>query len=446
MKRPKNPKFPRGEPRWRWHPNRGPDGKICSFSCRVEWLENGARQRKNVPTVEEADELIAAIKKRTVQADAGLTTQVTQLTKAQIEFAELAFTRLRDAGYYVPEEIESASSILKAVQWFADNYNPDQAIPPTVSEAVSRFLATRVNKSPRTYKSHKTYLEEFATNYGSQSIAAITPAMVDEHIRACPSGNVAKLHRWDSLHALFEFARGKKNVSGTWIGVNPVKAVSEPEYSPSRPKIYTIKECEQLIKGAVLNCYAPNIVVRLFAMVRADEMKAMVRKGKSIWTYVNLKTGWMHLPANVVKTKADKERGGRNIRINPTLDAWLREFRRRGWDISDSRTLDERVRKFASPRKMAEQDIPLEDRYANLVRHTAISAAATRASLTDCAMEAGTSEAIIRRHYLERLTQKEGDRFFSLTPSHYRLDSLWSRRTELRTRSRSPIQESKSSA
>jgi len=446
MKRPKNPKFPRGEPRWRWHPNRGPDGKICSFSCRVEWLENGVRQRKNVPTAEAADALITAIKKRTVQTDAGLSTQVTHLTKAQIEFAELAFTRLRDAGYYVPEEIESASSILKAVQWFADNYNPDQAIPPTVSEAVSRFLGTRAGKSPRTYKSHKTYLDEFAANYGSQSIAAITPAIVDEHIRTCPFGNVAKLHRWDSLHALFEFARGKKNVSGTWIGVNPVKAVAEPEYAPSRPKIYTVKECEQLIKGAVLNCYAPNIVVRLFGMVRADEMKAMVRKGRSIWTYVNLKTGWMHLPASVVKTKADKDRGGRNIRISPTLDAWLREFRRRGWDISDSRTLDERVRKFACPEKMAKRDIPLEDRHANLVRATAISAAVTRMSLTDCAMEAGTSEAIIRRHYLERLTKKEGDRIFSLTPTHYRLDALWSRRTALRTRRRGVSQESKSSA
>lgn len=446
MKRPNNPKFPRGEPRWRWHPNRGPDGKICSFSCRVEWLENGARQRKNVPTAKEADELIAAIKKRAVQADAGLTSQVTQLTKAQIEFAELAFTRLRDAGYYVPEEIESASSILKAVQWFADNYNPDQAIPPTVAEAVSRFLATRVNKSPRTYKSHKTYLEEFAERFGSQSIAAITPVMVDEHIRACPHGNVARLHRWDSLHALFEFARGKKNVAGTWVGVNPVKAVPEPEYSPGQPKIYSVPECERLIRGAVLNCYAPNIVLRLFAMIRSDEMKAMVRNGKTLWKYADFNTGWITLPANVVKTKADKDRGGRRIRICPTLEAWLREFRRRGWDISDNRTLDDRVRRYAAPEKVAERDIPLEDRHANLIRHTAISAAATRASLTDCAMEAGTSEAIIRRHYLERLTKKDGDRFFALTPARFQLDALWSRRIALRIRAKPPSQTLKSSA
>ena len=91
---------------------------------------NGARQLKTWPAADDADELITAITKLAAQSDAEQTTHVTQLTKAQIEFADLRSSSSATPGCYVPEEIESASSILKAVQWFADHYNPHQTIPP----------------------------------------------------------------------------------------------------------------------------------------------------------------------------------------------------------------------------------------------------------------------------------------------------------------------------
>lgn len=413
----KRPDFARGEPRWWKHANLLPDGSVSSFSYRVAWYENGKRHRQNFATQEEAEKQVAAEKKKLIEGQHDLGTQVTSLSKAQIIAAESAFRSLQTADYFDPKEPASAGSLVRAVEWFVENYSEQAIELPTVRSAVDKFLATRKTASPRTLKSHKGYLDSFCETYGERLIAAITPLDISDFLDAAKVGDVAKLHRWDSLHALFEFCAGKKNVEGTWIGRNPVKQVPEPTYHPNKPQIYTVPEVRRLIEGSVAYGYAPNVVIRLFSMIRAEEMAAMVFNHGSLWPYVNLDTGWLELTKAEVKTRSDKKRGGRRIRISPTLKKWLLEFKKRGWDISENRTQDEKVRSHASPDKIGRGS-----GFTNLIRHTAISYRVTNeGSFSTVATEAGTSEVIIRASYFQRVSTKASAEFFRLTPDEFTL-------------------------
>jgi len=413
----KHPDFARGEPRWWKHANRLPDGTVSSFSYRVAWYDAGKRCRQNFATQEDAVKQVAAEKKKLIEAQHDLGTQVTSLSKAQIAAAESAFHLLEKADYFDPKQPATADSLVSAVDWFIEAY-PDQATElPTVRSAVDKFLATRKSASLRTFKSHKGYLDSFCLTYGDRLIAAITPLDISNFLGAAEVGDVAKLHRWDSLHALFEFCLGKKNVEGTWIGRNPVKQVPEPTYHPNKPQIYTVPEVRRLIESSITQSYVPSIVVRLFSMIRSEEMVAMVRNCGSLWPYVNLDTGWLELTAAEVKTRADKKRGGRRIRISPTLRKWLLEFKKYGWDITENRTLDEKVRGFASAAKIGRGS-----GFTNLIRHTAISyRVAQEGSFSTVANEGGTSEVIIRASYFERVTAKAAAEFLRLTPDKFTL-------------------------
>jgi len=306
-------------PHWWWHPNRTPDGKITSYSCRVGWYQDGKRKRENVRTQNDAEEMVAKLTKQLLEAEHGLGTQITTLTKAQIKAAELAFSALERNDYFDPKQPASAENLVKAVEWFVETFDSNAQDIPPIAAAIEKFIATRVDYSPRTIASHRTYLNEFAQDHGKLLVAAITPQIIDTYLKAVKAGPVAKLHRWSSLHALFEFCHGKKNTEGAWIGINPVKRVPQPVYHPNKPKVYSLAEVRKLIEGAIIFDYSPNVLVRLFSMIRSDEMAAMVANQGSIWPYIDLPNGLIRLSKNEVKTKSDKKRGGREISILPIL-------------------------------------------------------------------------------------------------------------------------------
>ncbi len=321
---------------------------------------------------------------------------------------------MKTADYYDPKEPGTAESLVKAINWFIESY-PDQVDTiPSVKDAVMKFLATRSGMSVRTLKSHKGYLDDFSKKNGETLVAAIQPQHIADFLKET-SGEVARLHRWDTLHAFFEFCRGKKNIEGAWIGRNPVKQVPEPTYHPQKPKVYSASEIKSLIAASIELGYAPSIVIRLFTMIRAEEMAAMVRNRGSIWKYANLETGWIELSSKEVKTRADKKRGGRRIKIIPVLRQWLALFKKEQWDIEEDRTKDEKVRQKAAPEKMGRGS-----GFTNLIRHSAISYRVTKeGSFSTVADEAGTSEVIIRESYYDRVTAKAAKEVFALAPSAF---------------------------
>ena len=130
-----------------------------------------------------------------------------------------------------------------------------------------------------------------------------------------------------------------------------------------------------------------------------------------------LRTGEiLRLPAEHVKldtsmicidAKVSKVREPRNVTIQPNLAAWLRAYPLAKFPIIPANL--QHIRE-----KVAEK-FPLSH---DVMRHTFISMFVAKfRSLGEAALQAGNSEGIIRRHYLDLKSSEEAEQFFGIMPS-----------------------------
>ena len=133
-----------------------------------------------------------------------------------------------------------------------------------------------------------------------------------------------------------------------------------------------------------------------FAGIRPDELKRMAGREREL---VNLKTRTITIPANVSKTRHERQ-----IAISDNLAAWLAAFP--GHLIPKNfEALNKKVRKHFE----LTHD---EARHSFISYHVAL-----HRSIGDAALQAGNSEAIVKRHYLNTHTQDEGSAFFRTVPN-----------------------------
>ncbi len=132
-----------------------------------------------------------------------------------------------------------------------------------------------------------------------------------------------------------------------------------------------------------------------FAGVRPDELKRISPREAEL---VNLKTRNLTVPANISKTRHE-----RHVAISDNLAAWLA--------VAPGPIIPPNFDRLA---KLARKHFNLSHDEA---RHSFISYhVAAHRSVGDAALQAGNSESIIKRHYLNTHTQKEGRDFFLISP------------------------------
>jgi hypothetical protein len=117
---------------------------------------------------------------------------------------------------------------------------------------------------------------------------------------------------------------------------------------------------------------------------------------------VDLKAGVIRITPELAKTK-----DVRQIMIQPCLHAWLTRYPIGRYPIipsSASNLLAEVRRKFSLGH--------------DVLRHTFISMHVAKfRSMGDTALQAGNSEAIIKKHYLNLVTLAEADAFWKIVPA-----------------------------
>jgi hypothetical protein len=114
---------------------------------------------------------------------------------------------------------------------------------------------------------------------------------------------------------------------------------------------------------------------------------------------VNLKTRTITIPANVSKTRHERQ-----IRISDNLAAWLKATE--GKPIIPANF--DRLAKITRKHYGLEHDEP---------RHSFISYhVAAHRSVGDAALQAGNSESIVKRHYLNTHPREEGEIFWRIVP------------------------------
>ena len=111
-----------------------------------------------------------------------------------------------------------------------------------------------------------------------------------------------------------------------------------------------------------------------------------------------MKTRTITIPANVSKTRHERQ-----VAISDNLAAWLKQFPGemipRNFDA-----LNKKVRKHFG----LSHD---EARHSFISYHVAL-----HRSIGDASLQAGNSENIVKRHYLNTHTQEEGGEFFRTIP------------------------------
>ena len=225
-------------------------------------------------------------------------------------------------------------------------------------------------QSVKTWNNRRGYLSTFfkfcfANNYVLENPIPLVAQFKIKKSRGTAETLTAKQSR-DLMHWL-ESYKGKQNKNGTWWG---------------KP-----------------GCLVPYFALTLFAGIRPDYSDGEIKK---------LRPEDIRYDTNVIfiEPQVSKVNEKRTIEIQPNLRTWLEKY-----PIDDYPIIPQRIRDLLQDVRK-QKNLPYD-----VMRHTFISmiVGAFR-SVGDAALQAGNSETIIRKHYLNLKSPKEAKEFRSIVP------------------------------
>ena len=190
-----------------------------------------------------------------------------------------------------------------------------------------------------------------------------------------------------------------------WIVENPLAKIPPRRIRRRRGCAVTFAAAQ----AAALMAYVEEhylAAVPFFALCLFAGIRPCLRNGEIL----RLPADHVKLDASMIciDAKVSKVREPRNVTIQPNLAAWLRAYPLAKFPISPANL--QHIRE-----KVAEK-FPLSH---DVMRHTLISMFVAKfRSLGEAALQAGNSESIIRRHYLDLKSTEEAEQFFGILPRH----------------------------
>lgn len=370
------------------------ENKTGSVSWRVTGYLHGIRVRKNFPTREEAAAEKAALEIKAIQAASGQRAAVTSLNDAQLREAESLFHRVagkpRTLAFYVDYAL-------------ANYREPEHQ--KKVSDAVTDYVAAKKREFEEDQLSKPQFrridweLKRFEKHFKGRTMAEITPANLTAFLELSHSTLKTFNNRRGVLSTFFKFAfhRG-------WTIENTILRVPHHRIRTRRGSAitFTAQQARELMAFAETHeggRWVPYFAICLFAGVCPGVPDGEITKLRP--EHVSLDTSIIHIPSTVSKIREP-----RRITIQPNLAAWLRAY-----------PLDKYPLIVGNFKKRRER---FKDRFNlthDVLRHTFISMfVAKYRSIGEAAIQAGNSESIIRKHYLDLKTVEEADAFFAILP------------------------------
>ncbi|MCS6242680.1 MAG: site-specific integrase [Opitutus sp.] len=364
-------------------------------SWRVDGRLHGLRIRKNFKTRVEAGAEKDALDIKAAQSDTGIRSTATRLTDEQLHEAEAAFRRLADAPKSLEFYLEYALANYRA---------PEREI--TVDDAVAVYLATKKKEhangmlSECQLKDIRVRLEDLIKWFRGKSLAVLSRETLAAHCqRGTPKPKTFN-NRRGILFTFFKFA-----FCQDWVAANPLEKVPHLRIAHRRGSAKTLnaeqsaalmRHVEQIDGGALV----PFFALALFAGIRPCVRTGEIFKLKP--EHVRLDTGVI-----LIEPEVSKVRMKRNVTISPNLAAWLTAYPISRFPII--------------PKNLQHQRARIAEKFGlshDIMRHTFISMhVAKYRSMGEAALQAGNSESIIRKHYLDLKTPAEAEQFFAILPT-----------------------------
>lgn len=366
------------------------------------WKEDGKWKRKQFALREDAERFAAL--KRVENENQGRTQRMvlSPLTDAQHEEALQAFDRLG-----------SVYSLQAAVEFFLKHHRPPD-FTIRLADAIDLYLdeKERDGLRPRTLRALKGSLGATATGLDNPWTHEVTPQGIDGFLRKLGSRDgsaVASRKTWNNyrndLHAFFAWASTPdRTTNRPFTFDNPVSEIRvysarQVREGQSANPITTSPSKVRRIFSVLMN-WRGGVLVRYFALtyfagIRPEEMLRFAPRESEL---INLRTGIITIPANVSKTRHE-----RKVNISKNLAVWLKAFDGPIYP-KNFRRMNAKVRSHFG----LSHD---EARHSFISYHVAL-----HRSMGDAALQAGNSETIIRRHYLNLHPKEDGEHFFNISP------------------------------
>ena len=363
-------------------------------SWRVDGYINGVRIRRNFRTREEAAAEQATLELKALNAANGLHTIATVLTAEQVREAEAVFHRL--AG--------NARPLSFYVDFALANYRQPES-QKLLADAAAEYVAAKEHELEQDHISRlqmeriRLDLKRLNAHFPRASVAAITVAKLVEFLETGRPGMKTHNNRRGIVSTFFKFCfqRG-------WIAENPIPKVPHYRIRCRRgmAQTFSIAQAQALMEHFETfegGRWVPYFALCLFAGIRPGVPHGEITKLKA--DAVNLEAGVINVSAEVSKVREP-----RRVTIQPNLSAWLRAYPLDKFPIV--------VGNFQKRRLRFAKEFGLTH---DVLRHTFISMFVAKfRSIGEAAIQAGNSEAIIRKHYLDLKTTAEADAFFGILP------------------------------
>lgn len=377
------------------------------------WKENGKWQRKQFKERVDAESFVAL--KYVEIENQGRKQQMilTPLTEDQAQQAVAAFDRLGEVY-----------SLSQAIDFFLKNHRPPE-FTTTIRNATKHFVEDKERDGlrPRTIRGIKGTLNAFADATDDPQIHTVTTQLVEAYLRglrATDGISPAKRKSWNThrndLSQFFAWSmKADLATNRPWCFTNPVEAVrvfSANQVAEQRPAKATTAPDDLERMLSVLMRYRGGAFVKIFVLSyfagirpttksakdEGGELSKLATREKEL---INLKTRKIFIPAAISKTKADRQ-----VTISKNLAAWLEAYSK--FPIIPKISNFDDVFSAVRTHFDLKRD---ETRHSFISYHVAV-----HRSIGDAALQAGNSESMVRKHYLNIHTKEEGEAFFSIVP------------------------------
>ena len=370
------------------------------------WKEGGKWQKRQFKDEAKA-KTFAALKEIEIKNEGRAVRMVnTSMNDKQVMEAETAF-----------EKLGESYSLSDAVDFFLKNHRaPDFKI--LVDEGLKVYLdeCEQSGVRQRTLNGKRNVISAFAQEADHPFIHEVTATTIQTFLRGLRRKDEitpAKRKTWNNyrneLSHFFKWA-GESDFAThrPWCFSNPTKSVriyTAKQVAEQRPPIEsTSPEGVQHLLSVLLRwrggCLAKCFALAYFAGIRPDmtngEMSKLSKREKEL---INLKTRTIHIPAEVSKTG-----DVRQAFISDSLAAWLEALD----DSPIVPTNFDRLMKQARKHFALSHD---ETRHSFISYHVAL-----HRSVGDASLQAGNSESIVKKHYLNLRPKEEGAEFFAIVP------------------------------
>jgi integrase len=370
-----------------------PSGKIVfQLYARID----GQRFRKNFPTRAEAEAERQIQEVNWLQRDTGTRAAITRLNEDQLHEAEAAFRRLmgqpRSLSFYL--------------DFALTNYREPEKQRPLAS-AVADYIAAKEHEfaqdqlSPPQLARIRWDLKRLVKYFPGKTVAEITVSGLVGFLERRRPGMKTFNNQRGVLGTFFKFCfhRG-------WVTENPILKVPHYRIRHKRGVAQTLTAAQAAALMEFMETYdsgrwVPYFALCLFAGIRPGVPHGEITKFKP--DAVNLEEGVIYISAEVSKVREP-----RRVAIQPNLAAWLRAYPLEKHPII--------LGNFKKRRQRFAKKLGLTH---DVLRHTFISMFVAKfRSIGEAAIQAGNSESIIRRHYLDLKTTAEAEEFFGILPRH----------------------------